>query len=126
VAFGLRPIRSVSPMLEVIFYRDGRERLSRFFASGHVEIPESSSDEYSLVCASVSAVLQAARAGLEDVAKIDTGAQMKSGHLDVTIPESGRDDRAVVAIVATAEIAVEQIARQYPQHVRVTRRRETG
>jgi uncharacterized protein YsxB (DUF464 family) len=113
-------------MVEVSFYRDGRERLSRFFASGHVEIPESSSDEYSLVCASVSAVLQAARAGLEDVAKIDTGAQMKSGHLDVTIPESDRDDRAVVAIVATAEIAVEQIARQYPRHVRVTRRRETG
>jgi uncharacterized protein YsxB (DUF464 family) len=113
-------------MVEVTFYRDGRERLSRFFAFGHVEIPESSSDEYSLVCAAVSAVLQAARAGLEEHAQVDTGAQMKSGRLDVTIPESDRDDRAVVAIVVTAEIAVEEIARQYPQHVRVTQVAQTG
>jgi uncharacterized protein YsxB (DUF464 family) len=113
-------------MVEVIFYRDGRERLSRFFASGHVEIPQSSSDEYSLVCAAVSAVLQAARAGLEEHAKIDTGAHMRGGHLDVRVPENNRDDAAVVAIVATAEIALEQIGRQYPQHVRVTRVSQTG
>ena len=113
-------------MVEVTFYRDGRERLSRFFASGHVEIPESSSDEYSLVCAAVSAVLQAARAGLEEHAKIETGAHMRGGHLEVHVPENKREDAAVEAIVATAEIAVEQIARQYPQHVRVTRRCETG
>jgi uncharacterized protein YsxB (DUF464 family) len=113
-------------MVEVTFYRDGRERLARFFASGHVEIPQSSSDEYSLVCAAVSAVLQAARAGLEEHVKIDTGAQMHPGHLEVTIPQSDRDDRAVAAILATAAIAIGQIAKQYPQHVRVTHRRETG
>jgi uncharacterized protein YsxB (DUF464 family) len=113
-------------MVEVTFYRDGRERLSRFFASGHVEIPQSSSDEYSLVCAAVSAVLQAARAGLEEHAKINTGAQMQAGHLDVRVPENKRDDPAVVAIVRTAEIALEQIARQYPQHVRVTAAAQTG
>jgi uncharacterized protein YsxB (DUF464 family) len=113
-------------MVEVTFYRDGRERLSRFFASGHVEIPQSSSDEYSLVCAAVSAVLQAARAGLEEHAKIDTAAQMRAGHLDVRVPENVRDDASVVAIVHTAEIAIEQIARQYPQHVRVTRSGQTG
>ena len=108
-------------MVTVIFYRDGRKRLSRFFASGHVEIPEGSADEYSLVCAAVSAVLQAARAGLEEYAKIETGAKQYSGHLDMTIPEARRDEAAVRAIVATAEIAIEQIARQYPQHVRVER-----
>lgn len=113
-------------MVEVTFYRDGRERLSRFFASGHVEIPQSSSDEFSLVCAAVSAVLQAARAGLEEHAKIDTGAQMRKGHLDVRIPENMRDDAAVAAIVHTAQIAIEQIARQYPQHVHVTRTAQTG
>jgi len=113
-------------MVEVIFYRDGRERLSRFFASGHVEIPQSSSDEFSLVCAAVSAVLQAARAGLEEHAKINTRAVMHGGRLDVHVPEKNRDDAAVVAIVATAEIALEQIARQYPQHVRVTHATQTG
>jgi uncharacterized protein YsxB (DUF464 family) len=113
-------------MVEVTFYRDGRERLSRFFASGHVEIAQSSSDEFSLVCAAVSAVLQAARAGLEEYSKIDTGAQMYKGHLDVRIPENKRDEAGVVGIVRTAEIALEQIARQYPQHVRVTRSQQTG
>jgi uncharacterized protein YsxB (DUF464 family) len=113
-------------MVEVTFYRDGRQRLSRFFASGHVEIPQTSSDEFSLVCAAVSAVLQAARAGLEEHAKIDTAARMHDGCLDVHVPENNRDDAAVVAIVATAEIALEQIARQYPQHVHVTRAVQTG
>jgi uncharacterized protein YsxB (DUF464 family) len=113
-------------MVEVTFYRDSRERLSRFFASGHVEIPESSPDEYSLVCAAVSAVLQAARAGLEEHAKIDTSAQMRGGHLDVRVPENERDDAVVVAILRTAEIAIGQIARQYPQHVRVTHKAQTG
>jgi uncharacterized protein YsxB (DUF464 family) len=109
-------------MVEVTFYRDSRERLSRFHAHGHVEVPESSSDEYSLVCAAVSAVLQAARVGLEDVAKIETGAKQRSGDLDIQIPEGARDEAAVHAIVATAQLAVEQIARQYPQHVRVERK----
>lgn len=113
-------------MVEVTFYRDSHERLSRFFASGHVEIPEGSVDEYSLVCAAVSAVLQAARAGLEEHAKLDTGAQMHGGHLDVRLPANKRGDAAVVAIVRTAEIALEQIARQYPQHLRVTRSAQTG
>jgi uncharacterized protein YsxB (DUF464 family) len=113
-------------MVDVVFYRDGRERLSRFFASGHVEIPQSSSDEYSLVCAAVSAVLQAARAGLEQYAKIPVAVDMRGGHLDVTLPEHTRDDAGAAAIVATAELAVEQIARQYPAHVRVTRAVQTG
>lgn len=113
-------------MVKVIFYRDGRDRLSRFFASGHVEIPETSADEYSLVCAAVSAILQAARAGLEDYARIPVDVRMERGDMDLRIPASARDDAAVAAIVATAELAALQIARQYPQHVRVTRDTETG
>ena len=113
-------------MLSVVFYRDGRGRLSRFFASGHVEIPESSSDEFSLVCASVSAILQAAAAGLEAYARVPAERRMEKGALDVRIPESARDDAAVMAIVGTAELAAQQIASQYPQHVRVTRAAETG
>jgi uncharacterized protein YsxB (DUF464 family) len=113
-------------MVEVTFYRDGRERLSRFFASGHVEIPENSADEYSLVCAAVSAILQAARAGLEGHARVALDATMERGNMDVRLPASRRDDEAVIAIVATAELALEQIALQYPQHLRVTRARETG
>jgi uncharacterized protein YsxB (DUF464 family) len=113
-------------MVEVTFYRDGRQRLSRFFASGHVEIPETSADEYSLVCAAVSAILQAARAGLEGHARIEPALTMERGNMDLRIAASDRDDAAVIAIVATAELSLEQIARQYPQHVRVTRSTEIG
>jgi uncharacterized protein YsxB (DUF464 family) len=113
-------------MVRVVFYRDGRERLSRFFASGHVEIPESSSDKYSLVCAAVSAILQAARAGLEEHVRVAPAVTMERGNMEIHIPESARSDAATIAIVATAELALEQIARQYPEHLRVTRGRETG
>ena len=105
-------------MLQVTFYEDGRQRLSSFFASGHVEIPETSSDEYSLVCAAVSAILQAARAGLEHHLKAPLNVTMERGDMRVQWSPQARVDPSVQAIVTTARIAVEQIARQYPAHVR--------
>ncbi|MDE2482188.1 MAG: ribosomal-processing cysteine protease Prp [bacterium] len=108
-------------MLEVTFYRDGRDRLSRFCASGHAAFAEHGED---IVCAAVSAILQAARLGLEAHAKIAIDVTQRSGELDLRIPESARDDAAVTAIVATAELSVEQIAKQFPAHV--TYRRQTG
>lgn len=109
-------------MLEVCFYRDSRQRLSRIFASGHVEIPESSSDEFSLVCAAVSAILQAARVGLESHAGLTLQASQRSGEFCVQWPAHARDDQRVAAIVDTARLATLQIARQYPAHVIVRER----
>ena|SRR5579863_5155986 len=109
-------------MVTVIFFEDGRQRPSSFSAAGHVEIPQTSSDEYSLVCASVSAILQAARAGLEEYAGLRLEASMERGLMKVAWPESDRDLESVRAIVATAGLAIEQIARQYPQHVTFSRR----
>jgi uncharacterized protein YsxB (DUF464 family) len=106
-------------MLKVIFRRDSRNRLSSVFASGHVDIPETSSDEYSLVCAAVSAILQAARLGLEAHVKIPMDASQQRGDLSMRWPQSARDDERVLAILETARLSVEQIAAQYPQHVRV-------
>ncbi len=108
-------------MLEVTFYRDGRDRLSRFCACGHAEFAEHGED---IVCAAVSAILQAARLGLEAHARIACEVEQHAGNLDLRIPEAARADAAVQAIVATAELSVEQIARQYPAHV--TYRRQTG
>src|ERR1700722_16746819 len=113
-------------MLEVVFYEDGRKRLSSFFASGHVEIPETSSDEYSLVCAAVSAILQAARAGLEFHAKIPVDGKMERGDMRVRWSEDARVDPSVQAIVTTARLAVEQIAHQYPAHVRYSLKNDSA
>jgi uncharacterized protein YsxB (DUF464 family) len=105
-------------MLEVTFFEDSRGRLSSFLATGHVEIPETSSDEYSLVCAAVSAILQAARAGLEHHVKVPIDVMMERGDMRVRWPEQSRVDPSVQAIATTARLAVEQIAHQYPSHVR--------
>lgn len=106
-------------MLEVTFRRDSRNRLSSVFASGHVEIPETSSDEYSLVCAAVSGILQAARLGLEAHVKLPLDLTQRSGELAMRWPHSAREDERVAAILETAYLAAKQIASQYPQHVRV-------
>ena len=108
-------------MVDVTFYEDSRKRLSSFVAGGHAEIPETSSDEYSLVCAAVSAVLQAARLGLERHAAVALAVTQQRGDMRVSWPEAARDDDAAQAIAATAALAVEQIARQYPALVRYRR-----
>lgn len=106
-------------MVEVIFRRDSRNRLSSVFASGHVEIAETSSDEYSLICAAVSAILQAARLGLESHLNLPLEVSQQRGDLSMRWPESAREDERLLAIVETARLATAQIAAQYPQHVRV-------
>jgi len=105
-------------MLEVTFYRDAAERPSGFSARGHVELADHGQD---VVCASVSGILQAARLGLEQHADAVARARQEPGRLDLELREDRRDLESVTAIVATAELAIEQIARQYPKHVRLKR-----
>ncbi len=103
-------------MVTVTFRRDSRQRLSSVFAKGHAGWAESGRD---IVCAAVSAILQAACAGLQEHAKLDVDMQRSAGELSFSLPESARDDAATVAIVRTSEISIEQIARQHPKHVTV-------
>ncbi|MEO6834453.1 MAG: ribosomal-processing cysteine protease Prp [Candidatus Tumulicola sp.] len=110
-------------MLEVVFYRDSRNRLSSIFARGHAEFAVDADD---LVCAAVSAVLQAARLGLEQHAGVELEALQRSGEFRIRWPADRRDDASVRAIVATAELSVGQIARQYPEHVKISSRDETS
>lgn len=107
-------------MLEVIVRRDGRQRLSSLFADGHTDWADEGTD---LVCAAVSAILQAAWLGLSEVAHVPVDASKAKGRLALRWPEPARDDPAVAAIVGTAERAVEAIAKQFPANVRL--RRET-
>ena len=105
-------------MLEVTFYRDAAGRPSGFSARGHVELAERGED---IVCASVSGILQAARLGLERHADAVARARQEPGELELELREDKRGLESVAAIVATAELAVEQIERQYPEHVRLKR-----
>jgi prepilin-type processing-associated H-X9-DG protein len=111
--------------MNVTFRKDSRQRLSSLFADGHVELPETSSDEFSLVCAAVSGILQAARLGLEAHVKVPLDATQSSGSLSLRWPSSCREDERVQAIVDTARLAIAQIASQYPKHVTFIEETET-
>ncbi|GAC1531123.1 MAG: ribosomal-processing cysteine protease Prp [Vulcanimicrobiaceae bacterium] len=110
-------------MVELHVREDGRQRLSSFFATGHAGWAESGED---VVCAAVSAILQAAWLGLAEIARVDVVASREDGRLEVTWPENVRADAGVRAIVGTAALSVERIALQYPDHVRVIRERDDG
>ncbi|MEA2688441.1 MAG: uncharacterized protein QOD51_1048 [Candidatus Eremiobacteraeota bacterium] len=108
-------------MLEVRFRRDSRDRLSSVFSTGHAGQGEPGED---IACAAVSALLQAAWAGLTDVARVKVTGHRRSGDLLMRWPEDARDRADVHAIVATAELAIEQIAKQYRGAIRYVREPE--
>jgi uncharacterized protein YsxB (DUF464 family) len=75
-----------------------------------------------VICAAASAILQAVRLGLEHYAGVAIDAKRRPFRL--RWPKARRDDEAVRAIVATAELSVEQLARQYPEYLTILRKRE--
>jgi len=109
-------------MLRVTFYEDSRQRLSSFVAEGHTELAAHGED---IVCAAVSAILQAARLGLETHAQLQLSVRQRSGDMDLRVPEAAREREDVRAILGTALLACEAIAAQYPLAVRVRRETET-
>ncbi|HEY9084675.1 MAG TPA: ribosomal-processing cysteine protease Prp [Candidatus Tyrphobacter sp.] len=106
-------------MLEVTFYRDGRKRTTSILARGHAKAGAYGED---VVCAAASAILQAARLGLEEHAGLLVRAVQRPGDFRLRWPAKARDDAAVRAIVATAELSIARIAKQYPSHVCIRRR----
>ncbi len=109
-------------MVTVTFRRDSRNRLSSVFSEGHANAGDRGED---VVCAAVSAILQAALLGLTAVARIDVTSTVASGRLAMTWPEAERDRADVQAIVATAELSIESIAHDNAKFVRFVRTSET-
>jgi uncharacterized protein YsxB (DUF464 family) len=108
-------------MVEVRFRRDSRDRLSSVVSSGHAGQGDPGED---VACAAVSALLQAAWVGLTDVARVTVTGHRRSGDLLMRWPEETRDRADVRAIVATTELAIEQIAKQNRGFVRYVRESE--
>jgi uncharacterized protein len=105
-------------MLEVTFYRDESDRLCGLRARGHADFADHGRD---IVCAAVSAILQAAHLGLREHARASVEARQEPGELDLRLRGNQRDLESVRAILRTAELAVEQIASRFPKHVRFTK-----
>lgn len=110
-------------MLTVTFYRDSRDRLSRIFADGHAGWADPGED---IVCAAASVVLQTVELGLTEHAGVTVAATRDSGRMELRWDAASRERTDVRAIVETARLAVEQLARQFPASVRVTHARESA
>jgi uncharacterized protein YsxB (DUF464 family) len=108
-------------VVTVTFRRDSHNRLSSVFAEGHAGWADPGED---VVCAAASAILQAAWLGLAMHAHIEVDGERKGGRLAIRWPESERDREDVQAIVATAELSIVQIARQYPKNISARRAKE--
>ncbi|MBV9027549.1 MAG: ribosomal-processing cysteine protease Prp [Candidatus Eremiobacteraeota bacterium] len=106
-------------MLAVTLYCDARNRIAAIAARGHADFAERGQD---IVCAGVSAILQAARLGLEEHAGVTLDVAQRPGSMTLRWPASVRDAEGVRAIVATAALAIEAIARRFPNHVQLHRR----
>lgn len=102
-------------MVTVTFLEDGAGELSAVLADGHADWAASGED---VVCAAVSAILQAAWLGLMEHAGIAVDAERDAGRLALRLAATDRGRTDVRAIVGTARLAIDQIARQYPEHVR--------
>lgn len=107
-------------MVEVRIREDSRKRLSSFSAEGHAGWAESGSD---VVCAAVSALLQAAWLGLIEYAHVPIDGSREAGKLELRWSNEVRERDDVRAIITTVALSLERIAQDYPGHVRV--RRET-
>jgi uncharacterized protein len=106
-------------MVEVHVREDSHNRLSSFFAKGHADWADAGTD---IVCAAVSTLLQAAWLGLKEHAGIFVYVSRRREHWELRWPPETRDREDVRAIVTTTAFALEHIAAQYPEHVRVLRK----
>ena len=108
-------------MLRVEFHEDSRGRLSSLFASGHVEYALDAED---VVCAAASAILQTAWLGLQEHLSIGVEAERSPGLLRLRWGEDGRASREAQAVLGTARLAIEILARQYPENIAVSTARD--
>lgn len=108
-------------MLRVEFYEDSQGRLSSFVARGHVEYAIETDD---VVCAAASAILQTAWLGLQEHLRIGVEAERSPGFLRLRWEEDGRASREAQAILGTVRLAIEALAKQYPENIAVSTARD--
>ncbi|MGH7729307.1 MAG: ribosomal-processing cysteine protease Prp [Vulcanimicrobiaceae bacterium] len=109
-------------MVEVRIAGDGWGP-SSFVAGGHAGWDEPGHD---VLCAAISALLQAAWLGLAEVAVVAVEGERRPGHLSLRWPPGALADPAAAAIVATVARSLERLAEQYPAQLRIVRERASG
>ncbi|MHB2017720.1 MAG: ribosomal-processing cysteine protease Prp [Candidatus Xenobia bacterium] len=107
-------------MITVRVERDGSGALTGLVARGHARLAESGQD---IVCAAVSALLQAAVVGLEERLKLAVTWRAEKGSMRMQLPDlSGvaPDVRfAATVLLDTVLLSLQAIAQDWPQNVRL-------
>lgn len=106
-------------MIRICITVDAGERIVGLEARGHARFAPHGED---IVCAAVSALLQALVLGLEQVVGIDTGWSRDDGQLAFRLPQ-GFDDPGARVLMQTICLSLRQIGQQYPEFVRVEEKR---
>jgi len=107
-------------MISVIIWTRRSDFIEGFTAIGHAGYADAGSD---IVCAGVSALLQASLAGLTEVANAAPDISIKKGSMTLKLPPllpSG-SMRDAQTILKTCLNSVEALAMQYPDNVKIKR-----
>lgn len=94
--------------------QDGRIR--QFKVLGHSDYAEEGKD---IVCAAVSAIVQTAAMGINDIADIDMEYSQEEGHVSLSLPKdlSPQQARDAHVILETMLIGIKSIELQYSSFV---------
>lgn len=109
-------------MVEVTLHYDRNNRVSSFTVEGHAGYAAYGKD---IVCAAVSVLAQTAIIGLEYFLEPKPEVVIKNGFLSCRLPEemSDRERIQAEAIVGTLALGLESTRNQYPEHMRILKRR---
>ena len=107
-------------MITVRVERDGSGAIIGLVARGHARLAESGQD---IVCAAVSALLQAAVVGLAERLKLAVSWQAEKGSMRMQLPELEALEPevrfAAGVVLDTVVLSLQAIAQDWPQNVRL-------
>lgn len=111
-------------MIKIVFDRDAEGRILGFMAEGHAGYADAGED---IVCAAVSAVLQTAVIGLQDVLHVELDLFMDHGDMKVKLPKdiSPKQAEGAIVLFETMRLGLESIAMDREEYVIIKNRRKT-
>ncbi|MGB9678693.1 MAG: ribosomal-processing cysteine protease Prp [Thermoanaerobacteraceae bacterium] len=109
-------------MIEVDILRNSFGKIYKFTVKGHADFNEYGKD---IICAAVSAISQTAVLGLESLVFIHFKKKIKDGYLTVEIDKINNEEDLIKvdSILETMVLGLKDIAKEYPDNVKVFDRR---
>ncbi|MCE5284293.1 MAG: ribosomal-processing cysteine protease Prp [Pelosinus sp.] len=101
-------------MIKIKTFRNSKNVLLGFVITGHANAAPHGKD---IICAAVSILAQTAVYGLERHLKREISLDIAEGKLSLEL--NGNPDELTSAILETAFIGLQEIAKEYPKRVRI-------